>query len=59
MNLFWQRSGWFGLAVMALLSSLALQILMGVLASFPGSLLAGIEAGRNGIVDPVQIQALV
>ena len=59
MSTFWKKSGWLGLAVTALLASLALQILMGVVAMLPGSLLAGVEAGRNGITDPVQIQAMV
>ena len=59
MSTFWKKSGWLGLAVTALLASLALQILMGVVAMLPGSLLAGVEAGMNGITDPVQIQAMV
>lgn len=59
MSTFWKKSGWLGLAVTALLASLALQILMGVVAMLPGSLLAGVEAGRNGITDPVQIQSMV
>ncbi len=59
MNSFWKRTGWFGLAVTALIASLGLQILMGVVALLPASIMAGIEAGTKGLTDAAEIQALV
>ena len=59
MNNFWKRTGWFGLAVAALAASLVLQIIMGVIAVLPASFMAGIEAGRQGITDMAEIEALV
>lgn len=59
MNRFWKRTGWFGLAVLALLASLALQIVMGVVAVLPASVMAGVEAGTQGITDPALIEEMV
>ena len=59
MNSFWKRTGWFGLALTALVASLVLQIIMGMLAVLPASLLAGMEAGRQGITDVAEIEALI
>lgn len=59
MSNFWKRTGWFGLALTALVASLVLQIIMGVIAVLPASLLAGMEAGRQGITDVAEIEALI
>lgn len=55
----WKRTGWFGLALTALIASLGLQIIMGVIAILPASFMAGIEAGMQGITDVAEIEALV
>lgn len=59
MNQFWKRAGWLGLAIVALLASLGLQILMGVIAVLPASIMAGVEVGTQGITDPALIQEMV
>ena len=59
MSNFWKRTGWFGLAVTALIASLGLQILMGVIAMLPASIMAGVEAGMQGITDMAEIEALI
>lgn len=59
MSNFWKRTGWFGLAVTALIASLGLQILMGVIAMLPASIMAGVEARMQGITDMAEIEALI
>lgn len=59
MSGFWKRTGWFGMAVTALLASLALQILMGVVAMLPVSIMAGVEAGMQGITDMAEVEAMI
>lgn len=59
MSGFWKRTGWFGMAVTALIASLALQILMGVVAMLPVSIMAGVEAGMQGITDMTEVEAMI
>lgn len=59
MSNFWKRTGWFGLAVAALAASMVLQVVLGVIAMLPATVLAGMKAGMQGITDPVQIQEMV
>ncbi len=59
MKCFWKRTGWFGLAIAALAASMALQIILGVIAMLPAFIVAGMKAGLQGITDPVQIQEMV
>ncbi len=59
MNVFWKRTGWFGLAVAALAASMVLQIVLGVIAMLPAYFVAGMKAGLMGITDPAQIQETV
>lgn len=59
MSNFWKRTGWFGLAVTALIASLGMQILMGVIAMLPASIMAGVEAGMQGITDMAEMEAQI
>ena len=59
MNVFWKRMGFLGLAVTALLASLSMQLIMGVIAMLPAAFMAGIEAGMSGITDVSGIEELV
>lgn len=56
---FWKRTGWFGLAVTALLASLGLQLLMGILAILPVAFMAGVKAGMQGLTDVTQLETLI
>lgn len=59
MKNFWAKTGWFGLAVTALLASFVFQIGFSLLAMLPGAIRAGIEAGMKGITDYEEIYAYV
>ncbi len=59
MSRFWKRTGWFGLAIAALGASMALQLVLGVIAMLPAAIAAGMQAGIQGITDPMQIQEMV
>ena len=59
MKNFWAKTGWFGLAVAALLASFVFQIGFSLLAMLPGAIRAGIEAGMKGITDYEEIYAYV
>ena len=59
MSNFWKRTGWFGLAVAALAASMVLQIVLGVIAMLPASIIAVMQAGMQGITDPMQIQEMI
>ena len=59
MSRVWKRNGWFGLAISALGASMALQLVLGVIAMLPAAIAAGMQAGIQGITDPMQIQEMV
>lgn len=47
------------LALTALVASLALQLIMGVVAMLPAAILAGVKAGMQGITDIARIETMV
>lgn len=59
MNKFWNRAGWLSMAVCALLACLVLQIIMGAVAMLPAAVLAGLQAGREGITDMALMEAMI
>ncbi len=52
MRTFWKKTGWFSLAVVALVSSLLLQVIMGFIAVMPGMFFQQFVLSMSGVSNP-------